>query len=127
MSVLGYGKLVISFVKYSPAVYWNYKRKSTKGWSIFNILLDLVGGGMSLASGSVSLQNGLNITKLVLAVLTVVYDTIFVVQHYVLYRGNDRKEEERKLVENVDVDGVEDMVTVESSEGKVDVEEGRHE
>lgn len=125
--MLGYGKLVISFVKYSPAVYWNYKRKSTKGWSIFNILLDLVGGGMSLASGSVSLQNGLNITKLVLAVLTVVYDTIFVVQHYVLYRGNDRKEEERKLVENVDVDGVEDMVTVESSEGKVDVEEGRHE
>ncbi len=91
MSALGYGKLVISFVKYSPAVYWNYKRKSTKGWSIFNILLDLVGGTFSLASGSVSVQNGLNVTKLILAFLTVVYDLIFVVQHYVMYRGNDQK------------------------------------
>ena len=91
VSVLGYGKLVISFVKYSPAVYWNWKRKSTKGWSIFNIILDLVGGTFSLASGSVSLQNGLNVTKLFLALLTVIYDVIFVVQHYVLYRGNDQK------------------------------------
>lgn len=55
VSVLGYSKLVISFVKYSPAVYWNFKRKSTKGWSIFNILLDLVGGAFSLASGSISI------------------------------------------------------------------------
>lgn len=91
VSALGYGKLVISFVKYSPAVYWNYKRQSTKGWSIFNIVLDLVGGSFSLASGSISVQNGLNVTKLFLAILTVVYDLIFVFQHYVLYRGNDRK------------------------------------
>ena len=89
MSVLGYGKLVISFVKYSPAVYWNWKRKSTKGWSIFNIILDLVGGGTSLASGSISIENGLNVTKLFLAILTVMYDMIFVVQHYVLYRKKD--------------------------------------
>ena len=99
VSALGYGKLVISFVKYSPAVYWNYKRKSTKGWSIFNILLDLVGGTFSLASGSISLQNGLNITKLFLALLTVIYDLIFVFQHYVLYKGKDFDCEKENLIE----------------------------
>ena len=54
VSALGYSKLAISFIKYTPAVYWNYKRKSTKGWSIFNIISDMIGGVLSLASGSVS-------------------------------------------------------------------------
>lgn len=76
---------MISFVKYTPAAYWNYKRKSTKGWSIFNILLDLVGAAFSIASGSLSVSNGLNITKMILALLTVFYDMIFILQHYCLY------------------------------------------
>jgi len=42
--VMGYEKLAISFVKYIPQVYLNYSRKSTEGWSIFNILLDFCGG-----------------------------------------------------------------------------------
>ncbi len=58
-----------------------------------------MGGGFSLASGSVALSNGLNITKLMLAILTVVYDLIFMVQHYVLYRGND--ENTQKLIEDL--------------------------
>ena len=58
-----------------------------------------MGGGFSLASGSVALSNGLNITKLMLAILTVVYDLIFVVQHYVLYKGND--ENTQKLIEDL--------------------------
>ena len=78
-------------MKYSPAVYWNWKRKSTKGWSIFNIILDLIGGGFSLASGGISVENGLNITKLALALLTIVYDLIFVFQHYLLYRPKKEK------------------------------------
>ena len=51
--------------------------------------MDLVGGGTSLASGSISIENGLNVTKLFLAILTVIYDMIFVIQHYVLYRKKD--------------------------------------
>jgi len=86
---LGYCKLAISFVKYTPAVYWNYKRKSTKGWSIFNILLDLVGAAFSIASGGLSVENGLNVTKMILALLTVGFDFIFIIQHYCLYRGNE--------------------------------------
>ena len=91
---------MLSFIKYSPAVYWNYKRKSTKGWSIFNILLDLVGGSFSLASGGISTENGLNIAKFALALLTIVYDLIFIFQHYVLYRNppQRQKEEEDSLL-----------------------------
>jgi cystinosin len=72
-------------MKYTPPVYWNYKRKSTKGWSIFNIILDLIGGIFSMASGGLSVTNGLNLTKLILAVLTIFFDLIFVVQHYCIY------------------------------------------
>lgn len=44
ISFLGYFKLAISTLKYLPQFYWNYQRKSTKGWSIFNIIMDLTGG-----------------------------------------------------------------------------------
>jgi hypothetical protein len=49
ISLMGYFKISISFLKYLPQFYWNYKRKSTKGWSIANILLDLTGGTFSFA------------------------------------------------------------------------------
>ncbi len=93
ITVLGYGKLVITLTKYTPAAYWNYKRKSTKGWSIFNILLDLVGATFSFASGGLSVQNGLNLTKVILAFITVAYDLLFCLQHYVLYRTKKEKDE----------------------------------
>jgi cystinosin len=82
---MGYCKIVIGFVKYTPPVYWNYKRKSTKGWSIWNIIFDLTGGIFSFASGSIEISNGLNISKLILGILTIVYDIIFVIQHYFIY------------------------------------------
>lgn len=46
--VAGYSKAGITFVKYLPQVYLNYKRKSTVGWSIANIFLDFTGGSLSL-------------------------------------------------------------------------------
>lgn len=36
---LSYVKLVISFLKLVPQAWMNYKRKSTIGWSIHNIIL----------------------------------------------------------------------------------------
>jgi hypothetical protein len=41
-------KLSISVIKYIPQVYMNYKRKSTEGWSIGNVLLDFTGGLLSI-------------------------------------------------------------------------------
>jgi cystinosin len=86
VTVVGYGKLVMTLVKCTPEVYWNYVRKSTEGWSILGILLDLVGGAFSFASGGLSMENGLNTTKVILGFISVIYDLIFCFQHYVLYR-----------------------------------------
>ena len=41
-------KVVCSLGKYIPQVYLNFKRKSTVGWSILNVLLDLSGGILSI-------------------------------------------------------------------------------
>jgi hypothetical protein len=70
-----------------------------------------VGGSLSLASGSISLENGLNVTKLFLAILTVGYDLIFMFQHYVLYRNNDGELEEILARE------VEDLLTISTVDG----------
>lgn len=43
-----YIKLIISLIKYIPQAYSNYKRKSTVGWSIGNIILDFTGGSLSM-------------------------------------------------------------------------------
>lgn len=47
LDLLGYVKIFISLIKYIPQVLLNYRRKSTAGWSIWNILLDLTGGTLS--------------------------------------------------------------------------------
>jgi uncharacterized membrane protein YeaQ/YmgE (transglycosylase-associated protein family) len=86
---------MISLVKCTPAAYWNYKRKSTKGWSIFNIILDLIGAVLSFASGTLSVDDGLNLTKVLLAVVSVGFDVLFVVQHYCLYRKKEEIMEDR--------------------------------
>ena len=46
--VMGYAKAAITFVKYVPQVILNYRRKSTVGWSLANVLLDFTGGTLSL-------------------------------------------------------------------------------
>lgn len=84
-------------------VYWNYKRKSTVGWSIFNILLDLTGGTFSVAQNMLNvLQKGkgiliiqadkifigwtqLNPAKFFLGNVSILFDIIFIIQHYILY------------------------------------------
>jgi cystinosin len=71
----------------------NYKRKSTAGWSIGQILLDFSGGIFSMAQLIIdsSLQrdwSGLtgNPVKLGLSNVSMFFDLIFITQHYVLYR-----------------------------------------
>ncbi|KAL8796668.1 MAG: hypothetical protein Q9195_001058 [Heterodermia aff. obscurata] len=89
----GFCKLVTTIVKYIPQAYVNYQSQSTDGWSIGQILLDFSGGILSnlqLVIDS-SLQNdwsGItgNPIKLGLGNITIVFDIIFMCQHYVLYR-----------------------------------------
>ncbi|KAH9813843.1 hypothetical protein DFH28DRAFT_973109 [Melampsora americana] len=48
-------KIWISFSKYIPQVWLNYKRRNTSGWSIMNMLLDLLGGTLKLRCRSMQL------------------------------------------------------------------------
>ena len=53
-------------------MYWNYQRKSTAGWSIFNILMDLAGGLFSFGQMGLEAIFGMdvkiNIVKLVFGI-----------------------------------------------------------
>jgi len=91
---ISYVKLVVTAVKYMPQVYVNYKRQSTAGWSIGQILLDFSGGIFSMAQLIIdsSLQadwSGLtgNPVKLGLSNVSMFFDIIFITQHYILYRA----------------------------------------
>jgi cystinosin len=94
---LGYVKLTTVFLKYIPQAWVNYKRKSTLGWSIYPILLDFSGGWLSLSQLIIdsALQNdwsGItgNPVKFGLGNITIVFDVLFFLQHYVLYRHQEK-------------------------------------
>jgi cystinosin len=77
----------------------NFKRKSTEGWSIGNILLDFTGGLFSLLQ-MFFLANNYNDwtsifgspTKLGLGLFSILFDILFIIQHYVLYRNHNNKQ-----------------------------------
>ena len=68
-------------------------RRSTSGWNIWNTLLDLTGGFFSSAQlvldcavdGDWSGITG-DLAKMVLGVLSIIFDFVFILQHYVFYR-----------------------------------------
>ncbi|KAL5364749.1 PQ loop repeat-domain-containing protein [Aspergillus floccosus] len=100
---LSYVKLVITVVKYVPQAWVNYKRKSTVGWSIVQILFDLSGGILSLIQLVVdsSMQedwSGImgNPVKFLLSNVTIVFDLVFVTQHYILYRDPAEDKDKRQ-------------------------------
>ncbi|TVY26286.1 Cystinosin-like protein [Lachnellula hyalina] len=106
---VSYVKLIITLVKYMPQVLTNYHNKSTHGWSIYQILLDFVGGILSIwqlgidsyLQGDWSGVTG-NPVKLALGNISVFFDIIFIIQHYCVYRGNRgtafSEDEERPLL-----------------------------
>ncbi|OAX81950.1 hypothetical protein ACJ72_03709 [Emergomyces africanus] len=90
---LSYVKLIVTIIKYIPQAWVNYKRKSTVGWSISAILLDFSGGILSvlqLLMDSALEDDWSGITgnpiKLLLGNVSIFFDVIFMLQHYVIYR-----------------------------------------
>ena len=84
--VMGYCKAAITFVKYIPQVYLNWKRKSTFGFSLENVVLDFLGGSLSfvqMALDSIALGKPLfepgafNVVKFILSITSMFFDTIF--------------------------------------------------
>ncbi|KAK3867221.1 hypothetical protein Pcinc_027299 [Petrolisthes cinctipes] len=93
---ISYVKLFITLIKYIPQAYYNYRRKSTSGWSIGNIVLDFTGGLLSITQMFIIAYNYNDWgsifgdpTKFGLGLFSVVFDVFFMVQHYALYRGNN--------------------------------------
>ena len=122
IDMMGFVKVFISIIKYTPQAYLNYRRQSTVGWSITNILLDFTGGSLSFAQQCVESINAGNTTplfgnipKLLLALESVAFDVVFMAQHYCLYRGKGVKQGEG---------GEEPLVDGEEEEGEGDTEEG---
>uniref|UniRef100_A0A8C8BFE2 Cystinosin, lysosomal cystine transporter n=1 Tax=Otus sunia TaxID=257818 RepID=A0A8C8BFE2_9STRI len=96
-----YIKLAVTLIKYFPQAYMNFRRKSTEGWSIGNVLLDFTGGSFSLLQMFLQSYNNDqwklifgDPTKFGLGVFSIVFDIVFMVQHYCLYRrqGYERYE-----------------------------------
>ncbi|XP_077390888.1 cystinosin isoform X2 [Festucalex cinctus] len=88
-----YIKLAVTLVKYVPQAFMNYRRKSTDGWSIGTVLLDFAGGVLSIAQMILDSYNNDewrlifgDPTKFGLGLFSVVFDVLFIVQHYCLYR-----------------------------------------
>jgi len=90
--VLSYLKLCVSLTKYVPQAVLNWQRRSTVGWSIHNVLLDFTGGLLSVAqlmldclvTGDWSGAIG-DPVKFGLGFASMVFDVVFMVQHYALY------------------------------------------
>ena len=98
--MMGYAKAAITFVKYLPQVYLNWKRQSTDGFSIENVILDFTGGALSLiqsalltiALGEAFFGDGaFNLVKFILSICSIFFDAIFFFQFW-LYRGNKPKD-----------------------------------
>ncbi|MCO5553275.1 hypothetical protein L7F22_006796 [Adiantum nelumboides] len=94
VSIFNLIQVAMTLIKYIPQAWMNYQRKSTAGWSIGNILLDLSGGaGNFLQMGVQSIDQGStqnfsgNVGKLLLSLIVIAFDLFFIVQHYVLYRN----------------------------------------
>lgn len=111
LRVAGYCKAIITFVKYMPQVYLNYKRKSTDGWSIENIMLDLTGGTFSLLQQIIDTvargqqffgEDSFNIVKFMLSIMSIVFDVIFLFQHYYFFPQKKRNSNVSDKTQNLD-------------------------
>lgn len=97
-----YIKIIISCIKYIPQLLLNYRRKSTDGWSIGYVLFDFIGGILSIIQmfflafnyDDWSLLLG-SITKLLLGILTIGFDIVFIIQHYILYKNMSQKQSDQ--------------------------------
>ena len=106
---MGWCKVVISLIKYIPQVVSNYRRKSTIGWNIHNILLDFTGGAFSFGQNIIDSirdefsvtsdgqSKGLNIAKYALSFVSIFFDIIFMVQHYCLYKDSNSDLGDKKI------------------------------
>ncbi|OWZ14491.1 Lysosomal Cystine Transporter [Phytophthora megakarya] len=94
--LLSYVKLMTTLVKCLPQILLNYQRKSTVGWTIWNVLLDIAGGLLSIgqqvldaaATNDWTAMTG-DPVKFSLGFVSIIVDLVFILQHYVFYAENN--------------------------------------
>lgn len=87
-NIFGYLKLMNTFVKYLPQMLWNFQRRSTSGFSICGVMMDFTGGNLLLVQMALEhfyYNYHLNPIKILLAIISILYNVIFLVQRYCLY------------------------------------------
>jgi cystinosin len=91
-------KFLVTLIKYIPQVVLNCQRQSTKGWNVWNVLLDFEGGLLSLTQQIIDAVFCGSLTPLIgspikagLSFISIMFDVIFIVQHFVLYPNWKRK------------------------------------
>ncbi|KAK5627080.1 hypothetical protein RRF57_002795 [Xylaria bambusicola] len=96
--IISYVKLLVTLVKYAPQLVHNMRNRSTKGWNIWQILLDFAGGILSIAQLGIDsyLQHDWsgvtgNPVKFFLGNVSMLYDIMFMGQHYCLYNNSSSK------------------------------------
>lgn len=107
---VSYVKLLVTLVKYTPQVVFNHRNRSTAGWSISMILLDFSGGVLSITQQAIDsyLQadwSGItgNPVKFALGNVSMIYDVVFMTQHYVLYpEAAEKRVAEREALARMD-------------------------
>ena len=122
---ISYVKLLLTVFKYIPQVIANFRRKSTIGWSIIQQLLDFSGGLLSLLQLIIdsALQDdwsGLtgNPIKLGLANISLLFDIVFITQHFVLYGSvEERRSQSDVLVDPSNGPREDDALLPSSSRG----------
>ncbi len=87
-------KLLVTLIKYLPQFLLNYQRRSTSGWSLENVLLDLMGGFFSLGQiVTDAIKDGnvaeilFNPVKVGMGVFSIAFDICFIIQHVVYRHG----------------------------------------
>lgn len=119
ISVFSSIQVFMTLIKYIPQAIMNFMRKSTDGFSIGNILLDFFGGLTNYGQMAVQSidQNSWvnfygNIGKTLISLVSVVFDLLFMCQHYILYPANKRRFSAKLGKE--DVEPVEPLITPSS-------------
>ncbi|KAL9230640.1 hypothetical protein vseg_005967 [Gypsophila vaccaria] len=123
ISVFNTIQVTMTVVKYIPQAVMNFYLKSTEGFSIGNILLDFLGGMTNYGQMAIqSIDQGSwinfygNLGKTLLSLVSIFFDLLFMMQHYVLYRGKKLT----YLPSKFDVDSKDGLLET-SGEARVDV------
>jgi cystinosin len=102
-----YVKVALTLGKYVPQAVFNYRRKSTSGWCIQNILLDINGGCLSIVQMVLLAIDyadqryfTTNLAKLAIGGISILFDILFLTQHYVLYRNEDQSDRQPLTAES---------------------------